>query len=330
MKIVPYAADHIEYCNGFWQPSYVSIMSQRASRIVKEFQEVPCGHCLACRLEYSRQWANRLMLELEYHDSAYFVTLTYDDLHVPTNFYPDPETGEAFPSLTLCLDDVQRWLKRLRKHFPDDHIRYYLAGEYGPETFRPHYHAIVFGLHLSDLKPWRTSEQGFTYYNSESLQRTWSVQDSKGSYAPLGYAVVAPVTWETCAYTARYVTKKLTGPQAAFYDTYNLTPEFSIMSRRPGIAKQWYLDHPDCFDYDYINIKTDKGGRKFRPPKYFQSMFEIDEPEKASEFKARRQRMAKEAQEAKLLMTSLSYLEYLEVQEKNLEVRTKSLIRSDI
>lgn len=328
--VTSYSADHIEYCEGRWQPSYVPIMSQRASRLIKEFEEVPCGQCFGCRLSYSRQWANRLMMELEYHDSAYFVTLTYDELHAPTNFYPDPDTGEAIPVLTLCVDDIQRWMKRLRKAFPDDHIRYYLAGEYGPETFRPHYHAIVFGLHLPDLVPWKRSTQGFQYFNSPSLQRTWSVKDSKGSYAPLGYAVVAPVTWETCAYTARYVTKKLTGDAAVFYDTYNIIPEFSVMSRHPGIAKQWYLDHPDLFDYDYINLRTDKGGLKFRPPKYFQNLYDLDCPEESAELKLQRRKLAEQARSAKLRDTSLSYLELLQVEESNLVARTKSLERNDI
>lgn len=49
---------------------------------------LPCGKCIGCRLDYSRQWADRLMLELQYHDSAYFITLTYNDDHVPKAYYP--------------------------------------------------------------------------------------------------------------------------------------------------------------------------------------------------------------------------------------------------
>lgn len=299
-------------------------------RLYTDFVSIPCGHCLGCRLEYSRQWANRLMLELEYHDSAYFVTLTYDEDHAPVHWYSDPATGEAFPSLSLEPRDVELFLKRLRKKFKDDKIRYYIAGEYGETTFRPHYHAIIFGLHLSDLVPYKRSFQGFQYYTSESLSRVWSVKESKGSYAPLGYAVVAPVTWETCAYTARYVTKKLTGPQAEFYTLHNLVPEFAHMSRDGGIGKQWYLDHPGCAAEDYLFLKTDKGGRKFRPPKYYQSMFELEDPEMAAEVKERRRKVAELALEAELRGTNLTYLEYLAVKEAALKARTKSLVRSDI
>jgi len=151
--------------------------------------QIPCGQCIGCRLAYSRQWANRCMLELEYHDSAYFVTLTYDEAHVPKHYYPDPETGEALPSMSLCKRDFQLFMKRLRKAFPDDKIRFFAAGEYGTKTFRPHYHAIIFGLHLDDLVYYKRGEGSFAYYNSPSLQKCWSVRQPipvcEGSITPL-------------------------------------------------------------------------------------------------------------------------------------------------
>ena len=179
----------------------------------KEIVQVPCGQCIGCRIDRSRQWANRCMLELQYHDSAYFATLTYDDFHVPKAYYADPATGEAHQSLTLCKRDFQLWMKRLRKKFGDDKIRFFACGEYGGSTRRPHYHAILFGLHLDDLVKYKTVKEGdgyYTYYNSESFQSPW----------PYGFAVIGQVTWESCAYVARYVTKKLTGEQADFYQKF--------------------------------------------------------------------------------------------------------------
>ena len=111
------------------------------------------------------------MLELQYHDSAYFVTLTYDDFHIPKAYYPDPETGEVHTSYTLCKRDFQLWMKRLRKKFSDDKIRFFACGEYGGQTKRPHYHAIVFGLHLNDLVKYKTVKEGdsyYTYYKRET------------------------------------------------------------------------------------------------------------------------------------------------------------------
>ena len=178
------------YCSGDINPGSFF------NRVVS-FVTVPCGKCIGCRLEYSRQWANRCMLELQYHDSSYFVTLTYNEEHVPRSYYGNPETGEALPSLTLCKRDFQLFMKRLRKRFSDDTIRFFMCGEYGPTTFRPHYHAILFGLHLDDLVPFSRSEQGFQYYTSESLQACWSVF-SKSSVTPLAWGVeVAESRWKS-------------------------------------------------------------------------------------------------------------------------------------
>ncbi len=296
--------------------------SMPGSYIGKEILQVPCGQCIGCRIDRSREWANRCMLELQYHDSAYFVTLTYDDFHVPKSYYPDPETGEAHTSLTLCKRDFQLWMKRLRKKFSDDKIRFFACGEYGGETKRPHYHAIVFGLHLSDLVKYKTVREGdsyYTYYNSDSIQDTW----------PNGFVVVGEVTWESCAYVARYVTKKLTGLQSEFYEKFNLVPEFSDMSRRPGIARQYYDDHgKEIYDNAYINLSTPKGGRKFKPPHYFDRLFDIDCPGSLDELKERRKRNAQAVLEGKMKCTNLNPDEILKVEESAFQNKTKKLRRN--
>lgn len=317
LKVTSYEVDHLERAG----EGFACMRSPPIGRPgdVTEFVEIPCGKCSGCRLQRSREWANRCMLELEYHKSSYFVTLTYDDAHVPIHYYSDPETGEALPSMSLVKRDFQLFMKRLRKKFGEG-IRFFAAGEYGSQTFRPHYHAIIFGLELYDLVPYKRSAQGFQYFNSASLQEVW----------PNGFAVVAPVTWETCAYTARYVMKKLTGPEAEFYENFNIVPEFSLMSRKPGIARQYYDDHPDLYEHEFINISTEKGGRKFRPPKYYDKLFDVDCPEESAKLKAVRQKMAAEAQKAKLQKTTLSYLDQLAVEEWNQLARIKSLKRSCI
>lgn len=288
-----------------------------------KIQYLPCGQCLGCRLDYSRQWANRCMLELQYHESSYFVTLTYDDFHVPRSWYTDPSTGEAFQSLTLQKRDFQLFMKRLRKRFSDQHIRFFMCGEYGGQTMRPHYHAILFGLKLDDLIEYKKSPQGFSYYNSPSLQACWS--DHNGD--PIGYAVVAGVTWESCAYTARYILKKQKGDEAHFYTDFNIQPEFTLMSRKPGIARQYYDDHPDIYDYDFINIKTKKKGLKIKPPRYYDNLFDIENPERMSEIREIRQKMAQSAQKLRLERTSLSVDEMNEVCERVKASQIKSLQR---
>lgn len=287
---------------------------------------LPCGQCIGCRIDYSRQWANRCMLELQSHDSAFFCTFTYDDDHVPRSFYPDPDTGEAIPSLTLSKRDFQLLMKRIRKRFPDDRIRFFACGEYGSQTFRPHYHAILFGLHLDDLRIYKTvrlGDQLYTYYNSEKLQSCWLDSDGK----PIGFVVVGEVTWESCAYTARYIMKKLKGKEADFYEKHNILPEFTLMSRRPGIARDYYEQNSNIFDSDFINISTPKGGRKFRPPRYFEKLFEIDEPVRSKELRAIKKNLALEAQKSKLKKTSLELNELWAVEEQNFTDRIKPLRR---
>lgn len=287
---------------------------------------VPCGHCIGCRLDYSKQWANRLMMELQYHDSAYFCTLTYDDDHVPKSEYVDPETGEVCTSLTLRKRDFQLFMKRLRRAFPNDKIRFFACGEYGSDTFRPHYHAIIFGLHLSDLTVYKRSPQGFVYYNSDSFSDCWSVPRSDPADR-LGFAVVADVDWNTCAYTARYVSKKLFGKMKQFYEDHGLEEPFSLMSRKPGLAYQYYLDHPEGMLNDRFVIKN---GREVKPPRYFSKLFEIDNPEESAIMKEQRSKVGAAYQKLQLDRTDLSLSDYLQVKEQAKLNQIKALRRNQV
>lgn len=319
-KICSYQTDHVEQQpNGSWIPTHLSMRGARACSVVRSFIEIPCGQCIGCRLQYSRMWADRCMMELQYHKESYFLTLTYDDMHLPRSMYVDPNTGEALTSYTLCKRDLQLFFKRLRKYLGEDvKIRYFACGEYGDSTFRPHYHAIVYGLHLDDLRLYKTTREGWNYYNSDTLTKIWKN----------GFVVVADVTWETCAYTARYVVKKAKGKDRAFYDLHGLQPEFTVMSRKPGIAKQYFYDHPDIYKYEFINIPTDKGGIKFRPPKYFDRLHELAYPDEMKSIKESRKMIAEDAKKLKLSLTNLSYLDMLKVEEDNKLASIKSLERS--
>lgn len=338
LKICSYEVDHVELdSNGCLIPSSIVYVSDRARRVYRDFIEIPCGQCIGCRIDYSRQWANRCLMELQYHESSYFVTLTYDDVHVPISYYANNDDGEASPAQTLCKRDLQLFFKRLRYNTGQD-IRYFCCGEYGSKSARPHYHCIIFGLVLDDLVPYKRSHEGFQYYNSETVQKAWrgfahniEGDEIPGTYGDLGFAVVADVTWESCAYTARYVTKKATGYERQFYDTFNLQPEFAIMSRKPGIGRQFYEDHKgELYEYDHISIKTHKGGRQVRPPRYFDQLFDIDDPDSMSEIKAKRKAFMEEFTKMRLSRTSKGYLEMLADEEANFKDRIKGLQRSEI
>lgn len=224
---------------------------------------IPCGQCIGCRLEKSRQWAIRCSLESQLYQNSYFLTLTYDDEHLP-------KTGSLVP------EDLQKFLKKLRRyieyHGSDEKIRFFACGEYGDNFQRPHYHAIIYNLDIPDLKRFSTSFSGDTYYTSETINQIWKN----------GYVIIGQVTFESCAYVARYVTKKITGSQADEH-YQGREPEFVRMSRRPGIGSAW-LDRykSDVYPHDYIVIRD---GIKVKPPKYFDKLFEAIAPDEMSMIK---------------------------------------------
>lgn len=297
-------------------------------------QLIPCGHCTGCRLDKSREWANRCLLELQQHKSAYFVTLTYDDAHVPTAY-----SRSGAPTYTLCKKDFQLFIKRLRKRVAPQRIRYFACGEYGGTTFRPHYHAIIFGLQLVDLIPYSKNGRGDILYQSDFLTSVWArpvdgvrqtcVTPLAQRFIPFGRVLVSPVTYATCAYTARYTTKKLYGKDSKFYESMNIIPPFLLMSTHPGIGAGYYEAHPDMLNYDFVSVSTEDGGKKFRPPRYFDKFLEAEMSEDDyHDLKLERQASAEQMQSLKASQTSQSYGDYLLSQERQLVNRTKNLKRS--
>ncbi|AXF52778.1 MAG: replication initiator protein [Microviridae sp.] len=294
---------------------------------------IPCGKCIGCKLDKSREWANRCLLELEYHSSAYFVTLTYNERYVPVSTYPGTD-GVEFQSYSLCRRDVQLFLKRLRKAKEPAVIRFFGAGEYGETTMRPHYHLILFGLELDDLIPYEKSERGDWYYKSAFLERIWSKRmvnnrlgDVSGAYEPLGEVIVAEVSWETCAYTARYCTKSLNGFDKSVYTKFGMEPPSLYMSRNPGIGNQYFKDHPELYDYQYISVSTSTGGKKFPIPKYFDRLQQEAEEGSLDALKERRQAFARASSQLKASSTTLDEFEYGDIEEQIKKRSVKALTR---
>ncbi len=212
---------------------------------------VPCGCCMGCRLDRARVWADRMLLELRDNNyKALFVTLTYNDTsiphawHVGYNYYDgfyehveplalddDEEwiAAAAGAPTTLSVRDTQLFMKRLRKTFSGRRIRFFLAGEYGPRTKRPHYHAIIYGISLEDFKDARIKDfnkLGQPRYISKSFEKIWNN----------GYCVLAPVNWFTCSYVSRYTMKKVFKSDSPGEYANGRVPPFCTMSRRPGIG----------------------------------------------------------------------------------------------
>ena len=219
---------------------------------------LPCGQCIGCRLDRSLVWAIRCVHEAQSHTQNSFITLTYAPEHHPTDG-------------SLIKWHFQDFMKRLRKHSYPQTIRYFMCAEYGENFSRPHYHACLFGIDFPDKDPIRESE-GIILYNSATLDKIWG----------MGYTSIGDVTFETAAYTARYITKKITGKNA--HDHYQTTcqhtgnlitlePEYTNMSLRPGIGKQWYDKYKtDLYPSDFAIHKN----RKIKIPRYYDKIMELE------------------------------------------------------
>lgn len=279
--------------------------------INQEYIPIPCGKCIGCRLDYSRHWAERCMLEASYHENNMFLTLTYDD-----NYLPPCKEGSKIHSLRKR--DIQLFMKRLRKKFPDQKIRFYACGEYGTSSMRPHYHLILFGLKLDEFE-FLKRKNGFTYYTSRQLADLW----------PFGFHSFTDVSFDTCSYVARYVMKKQKGPSRSVYDDLNYEPEFTLMSRKPGIGKQFYDDHNDIVVKPYY-IPTREGHKTVRSNRYFDKLFDIDYPNDLDIIKEDRMLSALHNQWLESSQSSLSYNDQLRANEVNKLAQIRSLSRKEV
>lgn len=184
------------------------------------------------------------------HRHNSFVTLTYDDDHLPADY-------------SVSVRELQLFMKRVRKHHGSG-IRFFGCGEYGGRTFRPHYHALLFGLDFDDQVLWN-KPKGRPNYTSAKLSKLW----------PFGLATVAPVNYTTAAYCAGYVLKKVTGEPAADHYTRvhpitgrlcRVHPEFATQSNKPGIGSTWFDKFKsDAFPSDFLIVD----GRKVPVPVFY-------------------------------------------------------------
>lgn len=265
---------------------------------------LPCGQCIGCRLERSRQWAIRCMHEAQMHTQNCFITLTYDDAHLPSD-------------RSLHYRDFQLFIKRLRKRYLGRRIRYYMAGEYGENFGRPHWHACIFGLDFDDKKLWKRTSANSLLYRSKELELLW----------PFGYSSIGDVTFESAAYVARYIMKKVTGKNASEHyqeidpdtgEIINRTPEFTKMSLKPGIGYEWYKQYTsDVYPHDYVVVR----GKKVKPPKFYDKKYKIDNPYEFDELLYIREKSAK-------LRYEDNTLERLAVKEQVVKAKLQKLKRN--
>ena len=265
-----------------------SIVFNRKAGYVDMPVTVPCGRCIGCRLDYSRMWAIRCVHEASEHAENAFVTLTYNNDHLPDN-------------LSVDKTALQLFFKRLRKRLGGKLIRYFACGEYGDKLQRPHYHAIIFGHSFMDDRILHAKRNGHLLYRSPTLESTWE----------FGFSLIGDVTFQSAAYVARYVVKKRKGdddyvdPRTGmtnkeYYmivdkdtgEVHYREPEFVIMSRGSksrgtgGIGKSWIEKYKSDTDKDFITID----GSKHPLPKYYDEILAREDELEMLSRKARRRK----------------------------------------
>lgn len=236
--------------------------------------KIPCGRCIGCRLERSRQWAVRCMHEAKSWEKNCFVTLTYNDDQVPQGN-------------TLVRNDLQTFMRDLRYRYKPKKIRFYACGEYGDQTSRPHYHLCLFNHDFEDQKLWK-DKNGIQLFTSEILQEIW----------PAGFSTISQLTFESAAYTARYVLKKQNGESATQHyeyidketgELFDRLPEFNAMSLKPGIGANFFKRYQaDIFPSDQVITR----GVPTKPPRYYDKELEKIDPTQIQEVKKRRKKNA--------------------------------------
>jgi len=210
---------------------------------------VPCGRCVFCLEQKRAEWTYRIMQELKNSYSAYFLTLTYDDEHVPIGEY----------NATLHKKDVQDFLKRLRKKQDyiltnseimlkttfKQKIRYYLVGEYGAKTLRPHYHTIIFNIIPQVIN---------------EIEKIWKN----------GHIAIGTVTQSSIHYTTKYmINKEMTVP--------GTEKPFALMSRRPGIGAGYLDSHSKYHKESQVDYVRSNGYIQKMPRYYKYKIFTKDE-----------------------------------------------------
>jgi len=227
----------------------------------------PCGQCLGCRLDWAGDWAARCEKEAKLHEANCFITLTYDDKCLPV--------GGTSRS-TVSKRDFQLFMKRLRKAYPTNEIRYFACGEYGNLNQRAHYHALLFNHDFADKRLWKPHPR-HPLYLSKSLQSLWG----------LGFTSIGTVTFSSASYVARYVVKKLTGTRTDYLDREK---PFILMSRRPGIGSAFYEKYKDeIYPAGQLLVGENKPRRT---PRYFDEKYRRENPDGHYKMKLERKLVA--------------------------------------
>lgn len=295
---------------------------------------IPCGNCIGCRLDYSREWANRGFLEAqETKNKNYFVTLTLEDGYVEI-----PEEVTTKNNITFCEEDsefewqgtlipkdIVKFMKALRQEFATKYnhkgIRFMAAGEYGSQTQRPHYHLILFNCPFPPETFYDSKvnwEKDVSWKNT-ILDKIWKK----------GFSEITEATWNTIAYVSRYITKKINGDYSEEeYASRGQIKEFFRTSRNPGIARNYYEKNKEkIYEHDKILIINKKGSHWVQPPAYFDRLLKKEDPTRFEEIQEKRKKELLDQLLIKDKTTSLDRWEQLQIEKATKEAAGSTLKR---
>lgn len=236
----------------------------------------PCGQCVSCLVDHSREWAVKMQHEASLWPSNLFVTLTFNDAGLK----------KMSPDGSLNKDHMVAFMKDLRREM-DDPVRVYYCGEYGENLNgrygdrkfgRPHYHLCLFNCDFSDKKLWAI-KNGHKLYRSSLLEDLW----------PYGFSTIGEVTFLSAAYCARYCMKKIRGRDK--HEHYgDFQPEFAQPSLRPGLGHDWFMKYwkTDLFPRDECIVKALGGVFQMAMPRYYDKLLKRVDPEMYAMVKQRR------------------------------------------
>lgn len=270
------------------------------------YEQIPCRHCWACSLNYSAEWATRIMFEAQKYTHNYWITLTYNDDWLPVA--EKIELGEKVfenlgdeiwnegtlwePHVKKFIHDLRQYLERTKNHTG---MKYFYCGEYGENTHRSHYHMILLNcpLDIKEFHKFRIDENYKYHWNSHEIERYWKY----------GYVDISELEWSNAAYTARYCMKKLHTKNDEEYAREGKLPEYIRMSR--NIGRSYYEEHKnEIYKNDEIIMRTIKGNvGNFKPPKAWDRLFKEQHPEQWDNIKKSRKKAAERTQK---LLSELS------------------------
>lgn len=291
---------------------------------------IPCQKCLGCKLDYSKMWGLRGLIESKQWKLNCFITLTYNNQHLPKD-------------KNLHKEDVQDFLKRLRKNYTgyqsriwydkrtattkvEYPIRAFYSGEYGDLFYRSHFHVGIFNWCPDDLKFLKFNKYGDPLYTSKKVERLWSIKNEKGKYKQIGFITVEEMNFNTAQYIARYTVKKCFNDHDQTIKNKGLTPEFIETSRKGGLGYQLYENKEEWekLKRNYGIFEKIKGKVKlFKIPQYYKNKWKNEDEMEYFTKADENFRQTEENIKQLLAQTNYTKDEYLKIQKNKIITKLK-------